>query len=208
VIPAHYDLGFQIGATFEARVLLALDANLDPVDLEGYIPYATAKDVAGDAVIVDLQPTLISPGTIGGPVTFDVGGSVFTSAGHGLLPGLNISFTSTGSLPVPLRASERYIVLAKNLTLDTFEVVSFHAAWNGFDAPLRIRTSGSGTLTIALVPGQILLPEITDEDTEQYTEHDASWDLMLEDSAGRRLAPVMRGKFPIKYGFTDPVIPP
>ncbi len=202
--PAHYDLGFQIGATFEAKILLALDDNLNPVDLTGFTPYATAKDEGNGVVIVDLQPILIVPGNLASPVTIGVGETLFTCVGHGMVPGLNISFSSSVKLPLPLRASERYIVLTKNFTPNTFEIVSFHSAINGFEASVRTRTSGDGVITAARVPGQILLQEITDEATKLFTEHDATWDLMLEDAAGRRLAPAMRGKFPIKYGFTDP----
>lgn len=202
--PANYDLGFQIGATFEARILLALDDNFDPVDLTGYTPYATAKDEGNGAVVVDLQPTLIIPGSLSNPATISAGETMFICFEHGLVPGLNVSFFSTGSLPVPISETERYIVLSKGFTADTFMLVSFHAAYNGFEAPLRARTDGAGTMTLQIVPGQIMLPEITDEVTSAFSEHDASWDLMLEDPSGRRLAPAMRGKFPIKYGFTDP----
>lgn len=202
--PAHFDLGIQIGATFEPKVLMALDDEFGPVDLTGYTPSATVKDDPGGSIVLDLDPQLITPDPLANPVTVVVGSQDLTSVAHDLTPGITLSFSSTTTLPLPLRATERYIVMVKGLTSDKFRVISFHSALNGFSRALRIKTTGSGVLTATIVVGQILLPEIADEVTDVMTEHDGNWDLMLEDPFGRRLAPFMRGKFPIKYGNTDP----
>ena len=202
--PAQFDLGIQIGATFEPKVLMALDDEFEPVDLDGFTPFATVKDEPGDSIVLDLDPQLILPDPLANPVTVAVGSQDLTSAAHDLIPGITLKFSSTGTLPLPLRSTERYIVMVKGFTSDKFRVISFHSALNGFSRAVRIRTTGVGVITATICVGQILLPEITDEVTEVMTEHDGNWDLMLEDSFSRRLAPFMRGKFPIKYGNTDP----
>jgi hypothetical protein len=192
----------QPGATFVGRIFLALNANNEPVSLVGYTPYAKVRKEPDGPVLVDLNPEILVPDPLTNPVTVELNSYVLSSVAHGMYMGTNVEFSSTGDMPQPLRAGERYIVLAQGLEPDQFSVVSFHTALLGGRTPLRIQSLGTGTLTATLTHGQVRIPEISDEETELVEEEDAFWELMLEDPGGRRLAPFMVGHFPIKRGLT------
>jgi hypothetical protein len=199
MIPARWDLDCQPGATFEARIVLMLDENLEPVNIDAMTPMAKVRLSATDPVILDLAPVLIAPGIVPGTATAVANSQVITLTAHNLYVGMSLTFSGP-SLPRPLRTTERYIIVYKNYTANTFSVISFHAALQGQTAPVRIEVAGS--FTVSKVSGQMLIPEKTDEETDLLTDADAKWDLMLEDAAGRRLAPLAKGAFPIKRGMT------
>jgi hypothetical protein len=203
MIPARYDLVLQPGATFEGKVFVCLDELLEPVDIAGMTPMAKVRLDNNSPEILDLAPTVVAASSLTNPITYTVGSQVLTSVSHGLVAGHSLYFSVSGSLPQPLRTTERYIVTTKSLTTNTFTVVSFHSALLGVTTPIRILTNGTlptfiGTLSV----GQILIPEIADEVTDLIEDADAIWDLMIQDVAGRRLAPFMVGTFTIKRGVT------
>src|SRR6266576_2798581 len=126
MIPGRKPLILQPGATFVGFVLLALDEFEEPVDLAGCVPFAEVRVKPDDPLLLDLQPTLITPGPLPNPVTVTPGSALLTSTSHGLVPGMNIKFS--GSLARPLRSNEHYIVLVSNFDDDHFEILSFHSA--------------------------------------------------------------------------------
>lgn len=205
--PAKLDLGLRPGSTFVGRVFLALDASNVPVDLTGYTPFAQVRQDPDQSVLIDLLPALVVSGAIAGIATVDPAQDLFTLVNHGLMAGMAIKFSTTGVLPVPLTTVGIYIVLMRGLTGNTFKVMTLDNALAGNIVPLDITSAGTGNLSVTKTVGMILIPEITDENTEQYSETDAIWDLMLQDPAGRRLAPFVAGKFPIARGATDPAKP-
>jgi hypothetical protein len=202
--PAKLDLGIRPGATFVGRVFLALDAANVPVDLTGYVPFAQVRPDPDSPVLLDLQPVLIAAGAVSGFATADPSIDTFTLTAHGLKAGMAVKFSTSGVLPVPLTATDIYIVLMRGLAANTFRVMTLTNALAGSITQLDITTAGTGNLTVTVTPGQIFIPEITDENTEPMAETDAVWDLMLQDPSGRRLAPFVAGKFPIARGVTDP----
>lgn len=203
--PARVNLGIRPGATFVEQVLLALDAEGVPVDLTGCIPFAQVRDDPNASVVLDLNPSLIVPVTLAGIVIVDVASNLFTLVAHGLKAGMCVQFESTVTLPSPLLESQFYVVMGENLTVDSWQVMLLSDALSRNIIAVDLTAAGSGDLSVKIAKGQILIPEITDEVTEGYSEHpDAGWDLMIEDSTGRRLAPFVTGSFPISRGFTDP----
>ena len=207
---ARLDLLLRPGATFVGRIFICLDASGNPVDLTGYIPYAEVRLDPLQPVLIDLHPALVATGQVTGNASVNVGSDVFTLANHGLLPGNAVQFVSPGtggSLPVPLDPDQTYIVISQNFSGNTFSVCLLSNALASNFVPVSITAPGQGSMKVSVVAGQILMPEITDEDTEQYSDADAGWDLMLEDPSGRRLAAFVEGKFTIKRGYTDPALP-
>lgn len=204
---AKLDLLLRPGATFIGRIFICLDSEDNPVDLTGYVPFAQVRLNPLDAVLIDLQPTLISTGQVVGNCSVAPPTSVITLPNHGLIPGNGIQFSSSNQLPAPLDAAEIYIILSQNFSGNTFSVCLLSSALLNDFGSINIEDSGIGSLKATVVPGQILMPEISDENTEQYQDSDAGWDLMLEDPNGRRLAAFVEGKFTIRRGYTDPALP-
>jgi hypothetical protein len=187
------------------QILIAVDEESKPVDLTDCIPYAQVRNDPNGPVILDLDPSLITPGALAGAVTVDPSEDLFTLASHGLKAGMCVQFSTTGVLPSPLSADDFYVVMGEGLTTDDFKVMTLEDALILNTVSVNLLTSGTGTLNVAIAQGQILIPEIADTDTEGMDEAPAAgWDLMIEDSLGRRLAPFITGEFPISRGFTDP----
>jgi hypothetical protein len=201
---ARLDLLLRPGATFIGRIFICLDANGDPVDLTGYLPFAQVRLDPLQSVLLDLHPSLVATGQVVGNASVSPPTDIITLASHGLMPGNAVQFSSSNTLPTPLDPVQIYIVLSQDFSGNTFSVCLLSTALTNNFAPIDILDGGTGSLKVSVVPGQILMPEITDEDTEQYQDADAGWDLMLEDPAGRRLAAFVEGKFTIKRGYTDP----
>src|SRR6266705_4095305 len=147
--PAKLNLALRPGATFPGLVLLALDPSGDPIDLAGYIPFATvrAHPAFDSPVLIDLSPGLVSPGTLTNPVTVDFSTNLLTSTAHGLIPGMTIQFLSDGVMPKPLDEDILYVVLYSGLTPDTFRVMTIDVAKTGLLTPVELLTTGTGTLT-------------------------------------------------------------
>lgn len=204
--PARLDLSIRPGATFLEWILLALDENNVPVDLAGSSVFAQVRNVPTGEVLVDLNPSLITPVTLAGAVTVDPVTDVFTLVAHGLKAGQCIQFITSGIFPVPLTDTDYYVILGDGFTVDTFKIMTLADALALNEVALDVTTTGSGTLQVKIAVGQILIPEITDEVTENYDEApQAGWDLMIEDPLGRKIAPYIVGDCPISRGYTDPV---
>jgi hypothetical protein len=181
-------------------VFVALDENFDPVDLSGWVPRANVRLNGAAPVLINLNPSLITPTPLPAVVSATVNSQVLNCAAHGLSSGINLYFS--GGLPAPLREGERYVVLDKFLTPDTFSVVSFHSAMLGETVPLKITAIGAPTFSGVLTPGQVKIPEISDGATAGFAEANAKWDLLLEDPSGRALGYYVAGDFIIKKGMT------
>jgi hypothetical protein len=199
--PARWDFLCNPGITFPGRVFVALDENFAPVDLSGFTPRANVRLSANGPVILDLNPSLVTPANLPASISYTVGSQVLTSAAHGLGTSMNLEFL--GALPAPLRTEERYIVLASNLTANTFSVISFHSAMLGENVPVRISGVGtSPTFVGRLTVGQVKIPEVSDETTNVLADANAFWDLLMEDPSGRVIGYYAAGGFIIKRGMT------
>lgn len=86
------------------------------------------------------------------------------------------------------------------------------AGWSAF---AEVRKEGKGYLILDLGPvieaddaaGLVTLREVPWSETEDLPVVEALWDLILQDPSGRRLPPLLGGKFDITRPVTQPVVP-
>lgn len=196
--PLNFPLVIRPGATFFPVVFRALDVANNAVPLEGYTPFAEVRVKPRDPVLMSLGIALAPTGDVG-TVTVVAATDLFTSTAHGLVAGEIVQFSTSGTLPGGLNAFTDYYVIGKNLAANTFMVSELA---NG--ASVDITDAGTGTHTVSIPPGQVILAEITDENTHDMDDFTGLWDLMLEDTLGRRDAPYVSGSFNVTAGITNP----
>jgi len=201
IIPTNFNLAIRPGTTFRPVVFRAVDLAGNPVPLEGFMPFAEVRSAPRAALLMDLGAQLAATGDVG-TFTVDPATDLFTAPAHGLLAGLIVRFASSGTVPAGIDAGTDYFVVGNGLTLDTFKI---SATANG--TPLDVTDAGSGTHTVSIPAGQIIIPEITDEETHDMADFSGRWDLMLEDALGKRDAPYVSGTFTIAAGITNPAEP-
>lgn len=196
--PATHNFTLRPGVTFGPHVFTALDALGAPVDLDTWLVWAEVRQKPGEAVELDLDPEIVAAGTVGN-FTANASTDLLTSTAHGLLIGETVRFTTSGTLPAGLSLATNYYVIADGLAANTFKV---SATPNG--SSVDITTTGTGTHTVSLGLGQILIPEITDETSHDWEDFTGRWDLILENPAGQRLGAFVAGRFLITNGITNP----
>jgi hypothetical protein len=196
--PATRNIKIRPGTTFGPLVFTGLDADGNPVDLTGWSAWAEARDQPGGTLRLNLAPVIVAAGTVGNfsanPTT-----DVISLTAHGLLLGETVRFTTTGTLPAGLALATNYYVISEGLNVNQFKV---SATPNGTE--VDITDTGSGLHTVSLGLGQILIPEITDETTHDWTDYKGKWDLILQNPAGQRLGAYVAGSFRIERGITNP----
>ena len=82
----------------------------------------------------------------------------------------------------------------------------------GYSAFAEVRKKPNTPIILDLGPviesddtaGLITLPEISHTLTDDFPTMDARWDLILEDSTGRRLPPILGGRVFINQPITQP----
>lgn len=196
--PAKRDFTLRPGVTFGPHVFTALDALSAPVDLTGWSVWDEVKSKPGEAVELDLTPEIVTSGSVGN-FTANASTDVLTLTAHGLVVGMTVQFTTSGTLPAGLSLATNYYVISDGLTANTFKV---SLTPNG--TTVDITTTGTGTHTVSLGLGQILIPEITDETSHDWLDFKGQHDLILENPAGQRLGAFIVGKFNITRGITNP----
>jgi hypothetical protein len=196
--PATRNIKIRPGTTFGPLVFTGLDADGNPVDLTGWSAWAEARDVPGGTLRLNLLPQIVTSGSVGN-FTVNASTDTLTLTAHGLILGETVRFSSSGTLPAGLTAGTNYYVISEGLTANTFKV---SATPNGTE--VDITDIGSGTHTVSLGLGQILIPEITDETTHDWTDYKGKWDLILQNPAGKRLGAYVSGSFRIERGITNP----
>lgn len=197
--PAQLSLTLRPGITFGPIVFTALDGQGVAMDLTGWLPFAIVASRPDAPQDLDLEPEIVPTGSAG-TVTANATTNLFTLTAHGLTAGLRVRFTNSGgALPAPITAGTDYYVISEGLTANDFKVSTTP---NG--AFVDLTTAGTGTHTVLLTAGQILIPEITDETSHDFENLSAAWDLILEDPAGKRRGPFIAGRFLIQNGITNP----
>jgi hypothetical protein len=196
--PATLNLTLRPGITFGPLIFTALDSARVALDLTGYTPFAEVRKSPSSAVELYLYPALLPTGDVG-DVTANASTNLFSLTDHDLIAGARVRFTTTDTLPGGISVDTDYYVSAEGLTDDDFKVSS---TVNG--AIIDLTSAGTGTHTVLLTAGQILIPEITDETSHNWDNLNGSWDLILETPEGKRLGPFLAGRFNIQNGSTNP----
>jgi hypothetical protein len=196
--PATRNLTLRPGITFGPHVFTALGDSGSPVDITGWSVWAHVKQTPDASLELDLEPEIVTAGSVGN-FTANASTDVLSLTAHGLVVGHTVQFSSSGTLPAGLSAATNYYVIADGLTANAFKV---SLTPNG--TTVDITDTGTGTHTVALGLGQILIPEITDETSHDWADFKGRWDLILENPAGQRLGAFISGKFNITNGITNP----
>jgi hypothetical protein len=195
-VPKNFTL--RPGTTFGPHVFTALDGASNPVDVAGWSVWAEVKDKPNGTIELDLTPEIVTAGTVGN-FTANATTDLLTLTAHGLVLGHTVRFSTTDTLPDGLLADTNYYVIAEGLTANDFKVSLIP---NG--TAVDILDTGTGTHTVSLGLGQILIPEITDEESHDWENFKGQWDLIMENPAGQRLGAFIAGKFNITNGITNP----
>jgi hypothetical protein len=204
VTPGKYNFSLRPGVTFGPYVFTLLDEDNEALDLAGYEAFWEIKDKANGTpcpVLPSFDPIILTSGSVGN-FTADASTDFLTLTAHGLVAGIRVQFTTSGTLPAGLALLTDYYIIndpAFPLTANTFQV---SAAPN--DDKVDITTTGSGTHTVSITAGQILIDEITDETSHDWENYSGSHDLILEDPGGKRIGPFISGSFKIAAGITNP----
>lgn len=111
----------------------------------------------------------------------------------------------------------RNLTMIRGITFDSFLVRCFEddaltipQDITGWIPWAEVRTAPDQTLVLNLNPfisdalqGIVTIPTIQDEQTILLTEGKYKWDFTMQDPAGQRLGPYVRGSFSIKSKITQ-----
>jgi hypothetical protein len=99
--PGKYNFALRPGVTFGPYVFTLLDEDNDALDLSGYEAFWEVKNAPNGTPspqLPDLTPIILTAGSVGN-FTANASTDFLSLTSHGLVAGIRVRFTTSGTLP-------------------------------------------------------------------------------------------------------------